>query len=164
MSSRAWLNVPIGLLVSAGVLLIGGPAAAQVQSETLSVTARIGEVCTVTSASVDFGQALNLNANNDATGAIDISCATNTNLSVALDGGQTPGFSGERKLVGSGGQIQYFLYKDSGRTQQWTAGDAVATTIAGGSGSVPVYGRVPSQTDGHSSGEYTDEVTITLVF
>ena len=163
MSSRAWSNVPITVIVGTGLLLVAKPASAQVQSETLSVTARIGEVCSVTSAALDFGQALNLATNNDAAGTIEISCATNTSLNVALDGGQTPGF-GFRNLVGSGGQIQYFLYKDVARTQLWDAGDQVAATITGGSGTVDVYGRVPTQGDGHSSGEYTDEVTITLVF
>jgi spore coat protein U-like protein len=42
-------------------------------------------------------------------------------------------------------------------------GEQVAATI-NGSGSVPVFGRVPSQVNGHGPGLYTDEVTITLVF
>ena len=60
MSSRAWSNVPIGLIAGAGLLLAAGPVAAQVQSETLTVQARIGDVCTVTSASLDFGAAIDL--------------------------------------------------------------------------------------------------------
>jgi spore coat protein U-like protein len=60
-------------------------------------------------------------------------------------------------------QLKYFLFKDSARSQFWATGDQVSTTVTG-TGSVPVYGRVPIQTNGHAPGVYTDEVTITLVF
>ena len=43
MSSRAWSNVPIGLIGGAVLLLAAGPVAAQAQSETLTVQARIGD-------------------------------------------------------------------------------------------------------------------------
>jgi spore coat protein U-like protein len=64
---------------------------------------------------------------------------------------------------GGGAPILYHLFKDPQRAAVWNAGEAVAATI-NGSASVPVYGRVPSQGNGHSPGLYTDEVTITLVF
>jgi spore coat protein U-like protein len=165
MSSRAWLNVPIGIAVVAGSLLAADPAGAQAQSQKLTVQARIGELCTVTSASLDFGQALNLAVNTDANGTIAITCASQTALNVRLDGGLHAGFNGRTlaKTGGGGNPINYTLYKDPARTQLWDAGQQVAATI-NGSGSVPVYGRVQQQTNGHTSGLYTDEVTITLVF
>ena len=60
MSSRAWSNVPIGLIAGAGLLLAAGPVAAQVQNETLTVQARIGDLCTVTAASLDFGPGIDI--------------------------------------------------------------------------------------------------------
>jgi spore coat protein U-like protein len=162
MSSRAWSYVPIGIAVVTGSLLAADPAAAQAQSQKLKVQARIGELCTVTSASLDFGQSLNLNVNTDAAGTIAITCASQTALNVRLDGGLSGDFNG-RNMKNGGNFIRYSLYRDSARQQLWDAGQQVPATI-NGSGSVPVYGRVPSQTNGHPSGVYTDDVTITLVF
>jgi spore coat protein U-like protein len=164
MTSRAWSNVPIGLAAISCLLLAAGPAAAQAQNPTLLVQARIGEVCTVTSASLDFGDAIDTQANNDASGAIEIDCLSETDLSVQLDGGIHGQFGNRAMSDGNGSpQLLYLLYKDAARLQAWTVGDLMAATI-NGSGSVPVYGRVPSQPNGHGPGLYTDEVTITLVF
>lgn len=162
MTSRAWSNVPIGLVVSAGVFLAGGPAAAQVQGQTLQVQARIGDVCTVTSASLDFGASINLESNTDASGSIEIDCIAETILNVQLDGG-IHGLFGSRAMSDGESMLTYFLYKDAARSQAWDAGDQLAATI-NSTGSVPVFGRVPDQVNGHAAGLYTDEVTITLVF
>ena len=164
MTSRAWSNVPIGLAAFA-VLVAAGPAGAQVQNETLRVQARIGEACTVTNATLDFGQSLDLDANTDANGSIEIDCQSETPLGVELDGGLTPSGTSNRNMLqgGAGAPILYTLFRDSQRSVVWGAGDQVAATI-NGSGSVPVYGRVPSQGNGHAAGLYSDEVTITLTF
>jgi spore coat protein U-like protein len=164
MSSRAWSNVPIGIAVVAGSLLTAGSVAAQAQGEKLQVQARIGELCTVTSASLDFGSAIDITVNTNAEGSIEIECASATVFDVQLDGGQAPGFSGERVMSnGASPPLNYFLYKDAGRSQLWAPGDEVPGP-EGGTGTVPVYGRVPVQPNGHAPGLYTDEVTITLVF
>jgi spore coat protein U-like protein len=163
MSSRAWSNVPIGIAVVAGSLLTADSVAAQVQGEKLQVQARIGELCTVTSASLDFGPGIDIGENTDAEGSIEIDCATETTFSVQLDGGLLPGFSGDRNMSDGTSNLQYLLYKNPGRSQLWGAGDQVPGPD-GGTGTVPVYGRVPVQENGHAPGLYTDEVTITLVF
>jgi spore coat protein U-like protein len=158
MTSRAWSNVPIGITAMAGLLLAAGPAAAVVQSETLKVQARIGEACTVTSASLDFGQAVDPEVGKDADGSIEIVCQSETTFGIELSGGSP------RFMTDSGENvIEYRLYQDPARTNLWNGGTSVSATISG-SGSVPVYGRVPEQTNGQPPGVYTDEVTITLVF
>jgi spore coat protein U-like protein len=166
MSSRAWSNVPIGLLAGAGLLLAAGPVVAQVQGETLTVQARIGELCTVTSALLDFGPGISIAENNDSDGVISISCAASTPLSVELDGGLNfSAQNGTRRMTGDqgGSGLQYLLYKDPNRLTLWGPGEAVPATIDG-EGAVTVYGRVPQQSNGQLPGLHTDEVTITLVF
>jgi spore coat protein U-like protein len=156
--------MPIAMGVVAGLLLAAAPSVAQVaQDQTLTVQARIGELCTVTSAALDFGPGIDIDVDNDAQGSIAIDCASPTTLGVQLSGGLAPGFSGERNMSDGASQLKYFLFKDSARSQFWATGDQVSTTVTG-TGSVPVYGRVPIQTNGHAPGVYTDEVTITLVF
>ena len=163
MSSRIRSDVPIGLAVVAGLLLSAGSVAAQAQSEKLQVQARIGELCTVSSASLDFGPGIDIGVVNDAEGLIAIDCAAETAFNVQLDGGLAPGFSGDRNMSDGTSILQYLLFKDAARSQVWAAGDQVPGP-ASGTGTVPVYGRVPIQSDGHAPGLYTDEVTITLVF
>jgi spore coat protein U-like protein len=167
MSSRVSSNVPIGIALAAGLLLTAGPATAQVQNNKLMVQARIGELCSVSSASLDFGQAINPEVNTDATGTVAIDCGgANTTLNVALDGGLSSTGAINRNLLREGGgaaPILYFLFKDAQRSTVWAAGESVPATI-NGAGSVSVFGRVPSQTNGHPPGLYTDEVTITLSF
>jgi len=158
MSSRALSNVPIGLIAGAGLLLSTGPITAQVQSQMLQVQARIGETCTVTSATLDFGQSLDTQAITDAEGSIEIDCQSQTELAVGLSGG-SPRFMSN----GSQSFIEYQIFQNATRTTPWIEGSPVPATITG-SGSVPVYGRVPVQTNGQPTGLYTDQVQITLVF
>jgi spore coat protein U-like protein len=165
MTSRFRSNVPIGLAAIAGLLLAAGPAQAQApQEQKLLVQARIGELCTVTSASLDFGQSINPEQDTDANGTIAISCAANTSLNVELDGGLQPGFGGARTMKNGSSTLTYGLFKNAARTDSWDAGGRVPATITGGTGSVTVFGRIPDQANGHAPGLYTDEVTITLIF
>jgi spore coat protein U-like protein len=163
MSSRAWSNVPIGLIGGAVLLLAAGPVAAQVQSETLTVQARIGDLCSVTAALLDFGPGIDITDDSDAEGSIEINCIATTPLEVELDGGQSPDFGGGRKMTDGESTLTYLLFKDAARSQLWAPGERVPATVSS-TGSVTVYGRVPEQQDGHAAGLYTDEVTITLVF
>jgi spore coat protein U-like protein len=167
MFSRVRPNVWFGVAVISGSFLAAGPAAAQAQSEKLQVQAFIGELCSVTSATLDFGTSVDPAFDTDADGSILINCATETTLEVELDGGlHFNDSSGARAMTptsGTGSDLLYTLYKNVGRTTIWQPGERVSATITG-DGSVPVYGRVLSQSNGHSSGLHTDEVTITLVF
>lgn len=165
MTSRAMSNVPIGLAAIAGLLLVAEPAAAQsVQDQKLQVTATIGDACTVTSASLDFGSGYDGSAPVIASGTIAISCVTQTQLGVALDGGLNgSGGAGIRFMAGTGNPLQYALYTDAPGSDPWEVGEVVQKTITG-NGSVPVHGVIPQQTNGHGPGLHTDEVTITLNF
>lgn len=161
MSSRAWSNVPIGIAAIAGLLLAAGPAAAQVQDQKLLVQATVGEVCTVTAASLDFGTYAFSDINQS--GSITIECLTPTALSVALDGGQAGNGNGLRTMTNGSSQIIYGLYKQPGET--WNDGDSVPSPTAT-EHTVTVHGQIPSSLNGGAlaDGSYTDEVTITLVF
>jgi spore coat protein U-like protein len=166
MLSRARSNIAIGLAAVAAPLLWAGDAGAQtVQDQKLQVRATIGDVCRVTSASLDFGSGVIVGpqSNTDASGEIDINCSAETSVAVKLDGGLQPGSGASRAMQGAGGNLLYSLYTDTPGGTPWAPADTVTATI-NGDGSVPVHGRIPGQPNGHSDGLYTDEVTITLVF
>lgn len=155
-----------GLLAAAalaGLALSSNPALAQSQTEQLHVQATIGDVCTVTAASLDFGTGYDPNTSVNATGNIDISCIATTSLNVALDGGHAGNGGGQRTMSNGEDTLMYILYRVAPQTDPWLTGASVPATITG-SGSVTVYGTIPTQGDGHSPGLYSDEVTITLIF
>jgi spore coat protein U-like protein len=160
MASRACSNMPIGLIGGAILLLAAEPVAAQVvQSQTLQVQARVGEACTVTSATLDFGQSVDTEVGKDAEGSIEIACQSTTDLDIGLSGG------GLRFMTGPGENvIEYQLFQDPSRLIPWNEGGTPKPETITSSKSVPVYGRVPVQDDSKPPGVYTDEVTITLVF
>jgi spore coat protein U-like protein len=163
MLSRIRSNLLLSAAVLGGLSLSVNSAAAQsVQDQKLLVQASIGELCSVTSASLDFGGSVNVESTTDASGTIEIACVGTTSVGVQLDGGANGQF-GTRNMSNGESFIIYELYKDSARSQAWVVGDQVTQSISG-TGSIPVYGRIPDQNNGHAPGLYTDEVTITLIF
>jgi spore coat protein U-like protein len=162
MTSRAWSNVPIGTAAIAGLLLAAGPAAAQVQDQKLLVQARIGEICTVTAASLDFGTYAFTGL--VGSGSIAIECIAPTALAVALDGGQAGNGNGLRTMKNGSSNLIYQLQKPTG--EAWETGGTFSSPSAT-SHAVVVNGTIdPSHNPQGAliNGLYTDEVTITLVF
>ena len=99
----------------------------------------------------------------DQTGNIAVLCTNGTSYTIGLDAGAVTG----RKLSGSlGGNLNYALYRDSGRTNNW--GSTIGTDTQAGTGNgllqnLTVYGRIASaQTP--LAGVYTDTVTVTLTY
>ena len=76
--------------------------AAQAQSEKLQVQARIGELCTVTSASLDFGPGIDIEEETDAEGSIEIDCATETVVERRVPSSAVLSLQGRRTLAAVG--------------------------------------------------------------
>jgi spore coat protein U-like protein len=163
MSSRAWSNVPIGIAAVAGLLVTAGPAAAQVQTPKLQVKATVGQVCTVNTASLDFGTYASTQLNKS--GSIAIQCLTPMAVNVALGAGQAGNGNGIRTMKNGTSEIKYQLFKDPGFSVAWLTDSTVASP-SNANHAVPVYGQIsPSLNSGTlANGVYTDEVTITLSF
>ena len=66
---------------------------------------------------------------------------------------------------GTGGLLNYALYRDTARTQSFGQGTNAnnVTLTATGNGTVPVYGAIPGA-QAVAEGSYTDTVQITLTF
>jgi spore coat protein U-like protein len=163
MSSRAWSNVPIGIAAVAGLLMTAGPAAAQVQTPKLQVKATVGQVCTVNTASLDFGTYASAQLNK--TGSIAITCLTPMAVNVALGAGQAGNGSGIRTMKNGSSELKYQLFKDPGFTVAWET-DSTVVSPSTANHTVSVYGRItPTMNPGTlANGVYTDDVTITLSF
>lgn len=123
--------------------------------------------CIVASTSdLNFGNVGILSANIDSTSTVSVQCTTSTPYTIGFNQGVNGGSVTTRQMAGAGGLINYSLFRDAGRTQNWgsTAG---SDTIAGvGNGAVQnytVYGRVPAQTT-PAPALYTDTITVTVTY
>ncbi|MDX3805180.1 MAG: spore coat U domain-containing protein [Bosea sp. (in: a-proteobacteria)] len=123
--------------------------------------------CAVISASdLNFGNTGVLSTNIDSTSNISVQCTTSTPYTIGLNQGVNGGSVTTRQMAGSGGLINYSLFRDSGRTQNWgsTAGtDTVAGVGNGAAQNYTVYGRVPAQTT-PAPALYTDTITVTVTY
>ena len=135
-------------------------------TSTLSVRVVVQPSCSVAGATLDFGS-----YTSGQTGAltgftqIAYSNCPAGQLRFQLDGGAN-GTTTARKLAnGSGGLLNYEVFRDSARTQNFGQGsDArLLNLTATGSGNVSVYGRIPAG-QAVPAGTYTDTVVITLDF
>jgi spore coat protein U-like protein len=166
MSSRFRSNVPIGLAAIAGLLVAAEPGGAQVQDQKLRVEAFVGDVCTVETASLNFGEYIG-GSGLEKSGTIQIQCVTETDLQVALNGGLgTNNGGGLRSMKNGGSQLHYILHQDASRSNPWEVNEAVpASTDPNGAAQVTVFGLIPGVGQPPLvNGSYSDDVTITLSF
>lgn len=148
-------------------MIIPNFAKAATATGSFQVQINIQANCIVASASdLNFGNAGVLSANIDSTSTISVQCTTTTPYTIGFNQGVNGGSVTTRQMAGAGGLINYSLFRDAGRTQNWgsTAG---SDTVAGvGNGAVQnytVYGRVPAQTT-PAPALYTDTITVTVTY
>ncbi len=152
------------IAILAGVLPLAAPAATATGS--LAVSATVLDVCTVSALPIAFGNFSPSGSATDATTTITVLCTLNTPYTIRLDDGANGSAVTARKMKIAAGTdtLDYALYSDASRTQNWgeTDGtDSVAGTGTGLSASHTVYGRI-SASQYVPAGVYTDTVTITV--
>jgi len=164
------LNTNIGILFTAGALLLSANAAsAATETNTFTSQIIIQAECTILSANtLDFGTLGLINANIDMTATFDVQCTNTTPYDLRLSAGTTAGGSiATRRMIGGGAPtVDYNMFRDAGRTQNWGETDATDTVSGIGSGSsqtITVYGRVPVQAT-PAPDTYTDVVTVTVSY
>ena len=158
--------VPRTLLAAIAVAALSDPALAGTATSTLSVRVVVQPTCTVDSATLDFGsytsgQPTDLNVFSP----LAYSNRPVGQLRFQLDGG-TSGTTTARKMSnGSGSLLNYMIFRDSARTQNFGQGTEarLVNLAAAGSGVVGVYGRIPAA-QAVPAGTYTDTVVVTVDF
>jgi len=156
----------IAATLAAAVMTSGAPVYAATSTGSLVVTATVLASCTVVGSTIAFGNYTSTQV--DQTGNIAVLCTNGTSYTIGLDAGAGTGATTSvRKMSGSlGGTLNYALYRDSGRTNNW--GSTIGTDTQAGTGNgllqnLTVYGRIASaQTP--LAGVYTDTVTVTLTY
>lgn len=131
------------------------------------VQINIQAACVVSSATnLNFGNVGVLAANIDATSTITVQCTNTTPYTIGLDQGVHGATVTTRQMSGTGGLINYSLFRDASRTLNWgtTIGTDTVAAIGNGAGQAfTVYGRVPAQTT-PSPALYTDTITVTVTY
>lgn len=150
---------------------MSGQAYAVTATGNLAVQIVISAECKVTTGvgtnAMDFGTTGVIDADINKTGRVDVSCTNGTSYNVALGQGLYGTAVTDRKMKSGTTTVNYVLYRDSARQQNWgvtTSGagaDVYTGTGNGSSQQIPVYGSVKApQTP--PPGIYTDTVAITV--
>jgi len=161
-------NRIVAASIAALVLATSAPSASFAATATgsLAISANVLASCTVVGSAIAFGAYTQAVVNQ--TGSITVLCTNGTAYNVGLDAGTGTGSTvTTRKMSATGGgSLNYSLYRDSGRTNNW--GTTIGTDTQTGTGSgllqtLTVYGQIPaSQTP--LAGAYSDTVTVTLTY
>jgi spore coat protein U-like protein len=160
-------------------LLVGRPEAANAasQASTVQVSTSVSPSCTIGTAAIAFSPYDPVNANataaDDQTGDIVIRCTKGT-TGITIDLGNGAHNTGQQRrmanLTSTSTFVNYEVYKETGRTSIWGAGDG-GTVRSGadlnGTGNVvavTMYGRIPPAQLSAIAGAYSDTLVSTINF
>ncbi len=151
------------------MLAIGtSPAAGQAATATgsIAVSATVLSFCTVSAASLPFGNYSSVVVN--LTTTVTATCTTGTAYNVGLDAGQGTGatVAARKMTLSAGNTLTYGLYSDTGHSTVW--GNTIMTNTVTGTGTgiaqpLTVYGQIPAGQFA-APGSYTDTVAVTLTY
>lgn len=169
LGHRAVANLCRPSLLMLAVTAVAAPHGARAANTTttMAVTATVQPSCTVSATALAFGTYNPLSASPlDGTSTITVNCTTGTTYTVGLNAGTAGGATvTTRQMVLNANTLNYTLYRDSGRTNNWgntpgtdTPASATATTSAA---ALTVYGRIPALQN-VPAGAYADTVTVTV--
>ena len=155
------------LLILALSLFVGIGSAAQV-SDTLSVSANVPVVCSLSTSPVNFG---NYSGNDTyASGSVHVTCNIGISYTVSLSTGNSGTYS-PRTLLDWGwlaATLNYNLYTSAAYTTIWGDASGVTGVISDtGTGSAQthtVYGWLPAGQAAQFNDTYSDSVTVTVTY
>src|SRR5438067_1539935 len=121
----------IGVGAAATVAALATAAYAGTATGTLNVTLTITATCTVRNTpTLAFGSVGLLTSNTDAQTDIAVQCTNTTPYDIALGQGANGSSVTTRQMLGTGGSpssVNYSLYRDAARTQNW--GETIGTDV-----------------------------------
>lgn len=152
---------------AAGGAVESAASSAQLATLTYQSECRVGTI-----SSLEFGTSGFIAASIDAATSVSLTCTRTTPFKVGLGPGSAAGATtSSRKMTRTApplSTVDYGLYRDPARTQNWGNDTAGGTDTANGAGSgtassYAIYGRVPPQVT-PEPGDYQDTVVLTVAF
>jgi spore coat protein U-like protein len=155
-------SLGLGAMLAAG--LPAAPAAAVIQTTTMTVSASVQATCLISAAPLAFGTYSGTLA--QVTSTITVTCTNTTPYDVALNPGTASGATvTTRQMTGpSSDLLNYALYSDASYSKNW--GETIGTDTVSGTGNssaqtLTVYGQIPAN-QYVTPGDYSDTVTATV--
>jgi len=158
------------------------PPGTNTRTATFVVSVIVDNDCLLTTASgLDFGHAELRQSSPSSVQIVpsaqvthlSVSCSKNTQFTISLDRGSTPGSTVEHRVAagskpGNADRLQYQLYLDSQYTTVWGDGSSGANGNVSGVGTgtaqtFTVYGRILPQ-DRPNADSYSSIITASLIF
>jgi spore coat protein U-like protein len=165
----------IATTVAAAIVVATGgvQAATTTTTTTFQVSATVLKTCTVSAASLAFGNYTPGSGALTGNTTINVNCTKSTPYTVELNGGSTAGGTVAQRLLanGPGNTLQYNLYTSN--TYATIFGDATGGSTQSGTGSgvnvanaLSVYGQLPDNAtnQGAVPGTYTDTIQVTVTY
>ena len=161
----------------AGCALLAAVAAFAVQphlaeagttTATFGVSATVIASCQVNANSLAFGSYdPAASTPTDTSSSLSVTCSNGTPYNVRMDAGTASGATvATRQMSNGSDRLQYSLYLDASRSQNWGQTDGVDTVSGTGNGtsaSYTVYGRLPAN-QFVPPASYADTITVTVFF
>jgi spore coat protein U-like protein len=159
-------------VAGATALILGGMSGTQAATDDLDVSATVVANCTITATALNLGNydpvGTNAAAAANATTTLAVACTSGAAANVTLgQGTHAAGGSTDtdpsRRLSDGTNFLNYGLFTDAGRTDEWgnTVATGVAHTGTGASANITVYGTIPAAQN-VPAGAYTDTVVATI--
>lgn len=131
------------------------------------VTATYSPTCTLSTATLDFGNITTLATAVDGQTNLTVACSNGSAYSVSLDGGLSGATDPTlRKMTRASSEMVYGLYRNDSRSLPWGSttgggGNTLGSTGTGSGQIHPVYGRIGVQTT-PPPGTYADTIVVTV--
>lgn len=148
------------------VAFVSTNSAAATATANLQVTAKVEKSCTINAGLLAFGAYTGTLST--TSGIITVKCTNSTPFNIGLNQGIGPGGTTTTRIMTGVGNstLQYTLWRDSARTQNWGNTVGTDTYLGSGTGSevqVPVYGMIAAGLT-PPPGNYSDTVVATITF
>lgn len=147
--------------------LLAVPARAQSQQSDFDARLTVINGCAVTATDMDFGSPAPGTTIVNSTATVTVRCSSPSIYLVTMDRGDHAAGAQRRMLGTTGDFVEYSLFRNAARTQDW--GNTLFTGRLGiGPAGTPtdytVYGRIPVLDTAILQGSYLDTVTVTVNF
>jgi spore coat protein U-like protein len=159
------------LAIAAGALAVAGSANAATATSTFQVTATVNSACQATATNLAFGAYTPGSGLINQTSTVSVRCTQGTTYSIGLNAG-TFGTIAARQMGFGAQRLNYSLFRDAARTQNW--GNTPPTDTVAGSGTgiaaaytaYTVYGQIldSAANQAVTPGAYTDTITVTVTY
>lgn len=168
MTQRLTLKNRFAAMMTLGsALLFTSALHAATTVGNFNVTATVQDACSVVAGNLAFGTYDPANtAALDGSSTINVTCTLNNTYEIQLNQGSHGSSVSNRQMSNGAQSLNYALYRDSARTQNWGSSngqDTVGSTGTGASQPFTVYGQIAAL-QYVPQGSYSDVVTVTIDF